>query len=587
MRKILLWAIMVFAGAVLAVGCSGGGGGEGSGGSGGNDGPVPVYLSGTAAAGAPIVGIVNVKGANGKTASSTIDATGNFSLNVTDLTANYILYAEGTVNGKTIRIYSAAVAPGNINITPLTDLIVANAVGAMPDDALVQNWNGSEVSKTALDTATTTVQTAIAPLLTATGAASVNPLTGSFNADGTGFDQALDFLNVSYTGNSATITNLATGSTCTNDVSTGSSTALPAGDASGTQARITDLDGINAFWDRIETLWATSVPLQASINSQLAPYIAADFVGWGEDKAGILNTLVTDSAGMIGLKIRAVIKGTMDVSGTSYLKGYWIYTYDSDGWSDLDGMVFDGTNWLWYGNQRWVSYDTGPFALMTVPASGSPTFLSGFNFWLQDHLNYAYNQGVRSAIVTGPGLPANGVKMEHGFPEVIFKIYQPVLPNAGSHYYISDPVINTIPDNSEYTFRFYTMDAATVTLNDTPVHVFTEVFAKPPIKQANLSAANFPAITSPTTHNISIVNIPGTLNVRWTTPSNEWVNWVWLGWSDGSPSWQGVGNRTPAGATSTTLDMTSFSPMTPVWAGIWMEAYDTYQRMYAVNWQLQ
>jgi len=562
---------------VIATGCSGGGGGTTP------PQQTPHTLSGIAAAGAPIVGIVNVKGANGATASSNIDSTGHFSLDVTNLTANYILFAEGRVNGKTIRIYSAAVAEGNINITPITDLIVANALGAVPDATLMQNWNGTQVTATGLDSAKATVQTAIAPLLAATGATATDPLTGSFKADGTGLDQALDFLNVSYTGSTATITNLATGNTCTNDVSANSSTALPSGDATATQS-MNDLAGINAFWGKIETLWATSVPTQAAINSQLAPYIAPDVLNDGADKTAMLNDLITNSADMIGLKIAATIKEPMDVTSTPYVKGYWIYTTDSDGYTDLQSMVFDGTNWLWYGSRRWLNIDTEAFALMTVPATGSPTFQSGLRFWLEDQLDYAYNQGVRSAIVTGPGLPANGLKMELAFPETILKIYQFVPPSDGSDYFMSDAVIATIPDNSEYTFRFYTADVAIVTLSDTPVHTFTQIFAKAPEQVANLSAANFPTITSPTAHNLSLVHIPGTLTVSWTKPANEWVNWVWLGWGDSS-SWQGIGNNNLSKVTSTTLDMTTFSSMTPTAAAIWMESYDNYQRMFAVNWQ--
>lgn len=104
-NKFLVLSALLIAAVIGVSGCHSGGGGTAY---------FPpssdstVQMSGTAAAGAPISGIVRVKGANGVVVFSYIDATGHYSLDVQTLTAPYMLYAEGMVNGSTIRIYSEA-----------------------------------------------------------------------------------------------------------------------------------------------------------------------------------------------------------------------------------------------------------------------------------------------------------------------------------------------------------------------------------------------------------------------------------------------------------------------------------------------
>ena len=85
---------------ILAAGCGGGGG---------SSTPVapPDMLSGTAAAGAAIIGQVTVKGSAGNTTSTLIEANGNYNVDVSGLTAPYILRAEGTVGGKAYTLQRA------------------------------------------------------------------------------------------------------------------------------------------------------------------------------------------------------------------------------------------------------------------------------------------------------------------------------------------------------------------------------------------------------------------------------------------------------------------------------------------------
>ena len=590
-RFSVLYAIMIMSLLASLAACGGGGGGGGGG-------PVSgaTVLSGTVAAGAPIIGIVNVKGANGATASSMIAANGSFSLDVAALTANYILFAEGTVNGKTVKIYSVAVTPGTINITPITDLIVANALGAKPDDSLVASWTGNQVTAAELDAAKTTVQTAIAPLLTATGGSSVDPLTGSFNADGTGLDKSLDYLKVDYTGGTATITNLATGSTCTNNVATNSSTALPPSDATATSTAMTEEQAINVFFGKVATLYATSRPTYTQLETELGPYIASDVLDGGITYATYLSDLDQDGP-PTGCTIKAVIERPMassEYNTASYSKAYWTRVFFKCGTlaaSFVDSSVFNGTTWLEYGNRRWIRNDIVALAYAGHQSTGTQLF-TGFNLSLNDNYNYAYNQGVRSAVITGPGMPPAGVKYDLVFPNTYFMpVAQNYLFNASGLVLapFQDSMIAAIPDNSVYTVKLFSVPTASFTGSEIPISTFTEIIPKRPYTNAELQAGAstiFPAFTAPTSYALADAHIGGSLPVSWTNPSTMFVDNAHLNFGDNSGNFQYYENSLTSGiVTATTLDTSSTTVTSPQWANLMIEGMDIFTRNIKSNWQ--
>ncbi len=114
--------------------CGGGGGGGGSNGS-GTTGIAPDVktLSGTAAIGAPIVGgTVAVRCTAGHPIASTVtNSIGTWNVDVAYQTLPCaVALTGGTANGvaNTTQYHSIATARGVVNITPLTDLLVANVI---------------------------------------------------------------------------------------------------------------------------------------------------------------------------------------------------------------------------------------------------------------------------------------------------------------------------------------------------------------------------------------------------------------------------------------------------------------------------
>ncbi len=90
---------VVFACSLAIAGCGGGSSDPVDTGDSGNTGNVSTTLSGTAAAGAAIVGTVTVKGAMGNTNSALIEADGTYNVDVTGLTAptDYVPRAQSAV----------------------------------------------------------------------------------------------------------------------------------------------------------------------------------------------------------------------------------------------------------------------------------------------------------------------------------------------------------------------------------------------------------------------------------------------------------------------------------------------------------
>lgn len=142
-------------------------------------------LSGTAAVGYPIVnGTVQIKCVSGSTITTTTDNNGAYTATLSGQTLPCAVEVSGgTSNGiaNTTKYHSIATATGTVNVTPLTDLMVANLVAGDPSA-----WFTALTGATLTPITTTTVNTALTNLRAAlTGLpplATINPITTNFTA---------------------------------------------------------------------------------------------------------------------------------------------------------------------------------------------------------------------------------------------------------------------------------------------------------------------------------------------------------------------------------------------------------------------
>lgn len=161
---------------LLLAGCGGG--------SGGGSASASSTLGGTAAVGSPIVGgTINVSCAAGSALPSTnTGSMGEWQVTLSgQILPCAVQVSSGTIDGvqNAIPYHSIATASGTVNVTPLTDLVVANMAGDATPGTWFSGLNSAKfaaITQSNVDAALTRVRAALAltPLNT------INPITTAF-----------------------------------------------------------------------------------------------------------------------------------------------------------------------------------------------------------------------------------------------------------------------------------------------------------------------------------------------------------------------------------------------------------------------
>ena len=187
-------------------------------------------LSGTAAVGAPLTNAtITVKDLNGLQATGTTDANGKYVVNVSALTAPYLLKV--TKAGNPDR-YSVGSQIGIVNLTPLTDMVVRNYYRARGLDiaAVFTALSPADPIPTTNEVALLVDQTKTLIARSLAGN-SVDPdgynfITTAFDANNTGVDAVLAASTLSDNGTTMTLTVNDGGTTQTSQVTADGGTNL-------------------------------------------------------------------------------------------------------------------------------------------------------------------------------------------------------------------------------------------------------------------------------------------------------------------------------------------------------------------------
>jgi hypothetical protein len=526
---------LIFVGALFQ-NCSSGGGG--SGGTGGTT----SSISGKAVAGAPIIGTVTVKDSATppNTKIQQIEADGSYTVDVSGMTAPFMFRADGTVGGRSYSIYSAgtqADVNGTINVTPLTDLIIANVAGQLAS-TYFNSGNFSGLTQTQIDTQSAALQARLLPILGAVGvSSSIDLLRSSFSTDHTGLDLALDIIRVDVnTGTGvATITNLINSQTITDDVTTTTDTTTI--DATGVATGLTDIQAIMQRFTDFENLFATSVP------SPTAPALVAmfdsSFEQSGEDLNRFLTEITSDSS-MIGLKFAnvSIVPGTY-IADTSVSVSF----VPIQGGVPQDNITFNLVKtagvWKMAGNGRDHDIQVASFARLQdvfIDSVLQTNYIdTGLRFGIKDPLGTA-----NYAIVSGQGLPAHTPGTSPGPGGVLYfsdignesftaasgttyaASSTATLTNYGHDQIpLDDTTIGGISDGQIYTIELFS-DGGSVadSSDDTRVAVYTQALTKKPYLKSDLSVSSFAPITSPSKSVLwNLGAAGGTQNFTWTIPT--------------------------------------------------------------------
>lgn len=220
MRQLSLTLAMATAGLLVACGGSPSDSPAPSGNGGTGNGATGITLTGVVAKGAALVGAsVSAKCATGTVTAATTGADGSYTITITDGALPCLLEATGTGADATLVLHSVAAGTGSgsatSNITPLTELLVAQLTGQDPADYMASVSSG-DIATTVTTGSVSSAQTAVLGTLTAAGvdtSAITNLVSGALVAanggtTGNGYDLVLDNLAAALTTAGTTLAEL-------------------------------------------------------------------------------------------------------------------------------------------------------------------------------------------------------------------------------------------------------------------------------------------------------------------------------------------------------------------------------------------
>ncbi len=614
---------------LLATAGCGGGGGSGGGGTGtgaspagspgGAGGQPGQYVSGVAAAGAPLAG--NILGAGYVTLRDSgsppttlgpqaTGADGSYSFEVTGLVPPLFLQAVGTAGGQGFQLFSVATSAGTANINPLTNLALAVAAGTS-DPSLVFANPGQYYSsvQSNMASAVQNIQQTLAPLLNAYNAGGTNFLTGSYTANGTGLDQVFDATSV--------ILDIAAGTVTLTDKTTGDTILWPTHMttlASGTASDKLDTGNIPSPADVAQTaddiaaITAQVKALMSLINtgattSQVRPFFVCSPADYGVNDGRWLDAEVAfytawlnnrpAGASLVGTPTVMEISGddgtppSYTVGATTVLSDGTTYTTTPDG-DDSFIFVSEGGTWKLTGNGYKSCFTRHPVRAVAYQfiLSGSTQTVTGLALDAGDD----GNNDLQWALVTGPGLPSGGVTIQKPVGSGVIDLV-PFNPQTPYHitgttgwwpwidvYPLDDTTIAQIPDNAEYTFKFYDSSSNFVERR-------TMTLPKRPFLSTELAGA-FPTINLPS-HSLSSLPASGAFTFGYTLPPVTAFGAVGLQaalqlW-DGSGDYAEGDASPPMNAQSSTVTRPS-TGWTPSAADLELTATDVFRREMHVQW---
>lgn len=524
---------LIVAGAIAVLSACGGGGGSAS--------TPAVTISGTVASGAPMVGKVTVYDSRGVTRTTDILADGAYSVDVSGLTGPFLFRAAGTVAGRTVSLSSAATAEDGgrtINITPFTDLLVANVVGMAVENYLANNSAApSGISASALSAANTALTNKLLPMLQSAGlSTSFDLLHSSFAADHTGFDKLMDAVIVSVNAgdNTATIVDkLNTNLTLFNaDFESPATAPTAAAPSTESLAAVDNLTAIEAVLRTLASYFTNGVPSANNVPAGLLNIFDPDMLQEGNNRAQFLSEDMLLAADTTGLKIQhPVIVASADNGNILLVRAGVSTTAEPTQEEVVIGFKKVGGVWKFWGDRSLTG-----FSIHSTIGRGSHNG-SAYSYarYLEVWIDSARND-VQTVLVTGPGLNNNygggviGVKLVRSVSSatVNFEVLNPDGTRNPTSL-INECVVSMtqacidmsqMVANGKYHLRYFDDNGQELSSD---FDDFREVPVAPPtLVQAQAHAAEwFANITSLTPNTSAGYTDNAAIRATWTLPTNS------------------------------------------------------------------
>jgi hypothetical protein len=585
--QIVKAVILVSTSSLILNACGGGGGG-------GSTTPAATTISGTAAAGAPIIGTVYLKDSKGVEKSVAVDATSNgkYSFDVTGMTPPFVMKAVGTVGSNQVTYCSAATTDDlgkNVNITPFTDLMIAGIAGQVASN-YYSNGDPSKITTTALTTQVQALTNKLTPIMTSMGlGSSTDLLRDSFTPGASNLDKIMDIVKVSVdpATTAVTITNIIDNSTMTASSLTAMGSTM--GGMTGTltaptTTQLTDIDMINQGVKSFVGQFATTMP--SPTNTTLVGLLDATFMDDGRNRDNFLNEITTDT-GILGMTAGPASFISMDSATNTAMVEFVITQPKMNNRTETIRWQFKKTNGTWYamGNRRILSFDFAATAYnnQSWPVNNTSKYGTGLQFYIADDYN---SSGVAKAVVTGPGLPTGGISLYNQQANTSstagaqFTIDQTGANMNNVEWLANDTAANDSTILSVFSGANDTNIPYTVTLFDAlgaQMAQYTIKISKRPYTYAELATAPFATLTKPATYTeLMNFQLNTAQTITWTMVAGTTADWINVNVSGaGVPTIRKSHKLLPG---QTTVTDTVTGSFTPTSASIYLTVDDQYMR---------
>ncbi|HEX2949068.1 MAG TPA: hypothetical protein VHV83_05815 [Armatimonadota bacterium] len=449
MKKITikkLALVSAVAGALAISGCGGGG----STSSASNTSSV----SGVAATGAPFVNAtVTLTDASGTTRTATTGADGSYTIDVTGLTAPFVIKVSGIVgdtNQTLVSVQDVAPSAGQtvtVNVTPLTHALAA-ALSSNGDPLLLSPTQDKATIIANIANVKAFLRQALINVLTTASVDSSNfdPISTKFTPDHTGIDKVIDNLHVDVASDgTVSISNTGAAGAMVDDMGETTSLSSSQQQTSLTNALLTFKKGVTDFTHaplvRVEATladdsiadnarallnqcFAVSAAQRGTIAGNniatacqpLAAIVSNGYLNNGRTAAQEFDSLLSNSA----------------MDNAVFMAPEIVRFYAADralvrlGFRRTDGVLDSfatvaknfGTasapSWKLYGNQRHYNLFINAVADKRNELNPNATLPSSYNTGFNLYLDASAGSGpnISYAVVKGPGLPTNGVVLK-------------------------------------------------------------------------------------------------------------------------------------------------------------------------------
>lgn len=530
-----------------------------------------VSIQGTVATGAAVSGTVTLKDARMVERNGVINADGSYTIDATGMQAPFLLRAVGTAGNKQIVLVAPVTASdsnGTVNITPLSDLIVAN-LGGQAAQAFFSAPDFSKLDKSAVDSALQDLKTKLAPVLEAAGLSNVDFLRQPFKADHSGLDGLLDVLEITVDAatKSATIVSKVTGDSVTDDLqrkgNTDTSVIVVSEDnkkrieeTAKNPSKAQRMGELQAMIDQFNSIFAFGITTAERVQLR-ALCDATRFVNEDGDCDDFVEDIAANTAiGSKRLSIKRLVAfdasqpGGVDDVLTQAPDGIsndnvGLVIEDSQDLDNAEGAMWVTKNtagqWRVAGTQRYLGIGLrgAAYRNYTVSDAGVQT-LSGSGSGLSIMIDKARSDLTR-AVVTGAGLPSDGLTL---VPSQTMEDWSIQGEPDGDNLYEG---LSALPSTTDvYTIRVYSGTTLVGTFRDR-----IRSSSVPSSAAENKFAA---ASTLPTLSGCA----NGIVSLAWSKPSGSSNDYVSVNCSNGAgtSATQGQSSRSLAqDAVSLTLPM--------------------------------